>query len=578
MRRPVALSAIAFAALLAVALAWPLTAAPMNWDAVHVYLPMARELLARGVAFLADPASVRMAPMAYVYPALLGGDGVLVRHANLALFAGVVAMVGAAAWTAHSPRAGVAAAFATALSPLLRHYMPDAMTEAPFTALVALWLLAVARIAHGARNAWVAVAAIAFALASLTRPVPSLFAPVLAAVFAWRALRTASLADRVIDRRLCVAHTLATLGWAAWVAHNAWSFGFPSIATGGGTALWLGLNPLTDGFDPWDYGLEYDDGSIDMGANHLAIAADLRLRDAAMLQLHDLPLGALAGMAAHKAAAFLFGTMYDVSDAPVAWLRAWRIVLVVLALAALVLQRRSRTVQVAAAFTAYIVLVHLPLLYTLRYTVALDVPLAFLAGIGAIECARDARWMSGAAFAAVLALALGMPAMAERGPGAPHLEHAIVGPIWQRDLSNGEGVRLENMRRDAAGSFVALRDAALEFDVGFPGMRPALPTLATVDLAIKAGTGARGCHTMYVQFHASDEAKFDRDRGLRVPLDADGQTHTYVFGAVHPLGLVRDGVLRLELDCDATARVEPGLVRVLESARGPVYRARLPQP
>src|SRR3954465_2007963 len=211
----------------------------MNWDATHVYLPMAQQLLSRGLAFFSDPASVRMAPFTYVYPAIFAGDAEWVRHANVMLFAVIVILVAAAAWTAHSRRAGIAAAFLTALSPLLREWIGDAMSEPPFLALIAAWLLAVARLAAGGSRAWTPIAGFAFALASLTRPACSLLAPMLAVAFAWRALRDTQDADRSTDRRMAVAHALATLGWGVWLLHNAWRFGFPSIAAGGGTALWL---------------------------------------------------------------------------------------------------------------------------------------------------------------------------------------------------------------------------------------------------------------------------------------------------------------------------------------------------
>src|SRR4051812_42845264 len=95
-------AAVALAAALAVLVAWPRLQVPMNWDATHVYLPMARQLLSEGLAFFSDPASVRMAPFTYVYPAIFAGEAGSVRRANVMLFAVIVILVAAAAWTAHS--------------------------------------------------------------------------------------------------------------------------------------------------------------------------------------------------------------------------------------------------------------------------------------------------------------------------------------------------------------------------------------------------------------------------------------------------------------------------------------------
>src|SRR6185503_13094064 len=100
------------------------------------------------------------------WPALLGGNEHVARVANLALFPLIVVLVASAAWT-HSRRAAVCAAFLTALSPLLRLWIPDVMTEGPFLALTAAWIFGISRLCVGAGAGWVAFTAAAFALASL---------------------------------------------------------------------------------------------------------------------------------------------------------------------------------------------------------------------------------------------------------------------------------------------------------------------------------------------------------------------------------------------------------------------------
>ena len=547
----------------------------MNWDATHVYLPMARRLLDEGLAFFARPESVRMPPLAYAWPALLGAGDVGVRTVNAALFPLLAALAAAAAW-GHSRRAAVIAAFAVACSPLVAPWMPDAMTEPPFLLFAGAWLLAVARIATGGGPAWVVLAAVAFALASLTRPAASLFAPAAASVFAFCAWREPRGAQYDADRKLAIAHGAATLGWLAWLLHNAWQFHFAAIASGAGTALWHGLNPLTDGFDPLYFGLIYDEGSVARDMDHLDIAADRILERAASLQLADLSWPALATLLAHKAAALLFLTPHDTSIAGLALMRAWRVVLVVLAVVALARRARSRLVLVAGAYAAYMFAVHLPLLFTLRYAVgALDLPLTLLAAIGAAECASVA-WAAGAAFVIVIGVALGLPSMAQRVPARPRIEHARMETLWERDARDLHFMRLEHAQRLGPASFLLEPGAALEFEVSdAPGFNPWMATLATFDMTLERIGRDAACDAMRVRFRALDEPAFDPARWMRVLLAGDGLRHTCAVGTTQPLRLVREGIVRLEFECPVAARLEMGTIRVNASTRGLYFHDRL---
>src|SRR5882672_11211910 len=95
---------------LAAALIVPRLALPVSFDASHSYLPMARRLLAEGLAFLHRPESLFYAPLAYVYPALLGASEPLVRWANIALYLATLILAFLVARDAHSNRAGLLAA------------------------------------------------------------------------------------------------------------------------------------------------------------------------------------------------------------------------------------------------------------------------------------------------------------------------------------------------------------------------------------------------------------------------------------------------------------------------------------
>jgi len=547
---------------------------PANWDATNVYLPMARALLEHGLGYFAQSRSVHMPPLSYAWPALLGGNEHVARVANLALFPLIVVLVASAAWT-HSRRAAVCAAFLAALSPLLRLWIPDVMTEGPFLALTAAWIFGISRLCVGAGAGWVAFTAAAFALASLTRPAASLFAPLACAFFAARAWKAPSSAGRAIDMRLAASHALATVGWAAWLVHNALRFGFPAIASGAGTALWLGLNPLTDGFDPLYFGLNYDDGSIARDMDHLSIKGDRLLQAAGMQQFHDLPWSALAGLAARKAVAFIFVTPYEAPGASPMWMSAFRIALVVLAAVAVARLWRSRPVQASAAFGLYMLCVHLPLLYTLRYSVgAIDLPLTLLAGIGAAECAT-LPIAAAAAFAFLIGVAWRLPALAVPSLAAPHTAHAILETLWAHDAAELT-IRADHGARTGARTFMLEPGGALEVDIRGGRFDPWGVTLATIELALAPEGAPASCHEMRVNFRGPDEPAFDAGRAVRVAVDGDRASHAYTLGTTHPLRLLRDGVLQLRFDCPVAQRVEMGTIRVSESTRGLFYYDRIP--
>src|SRR5258708_3314015 len=381
LREPVsARELIALAAVVAIGVAWvlPLLTLPASFDALHMYLPMARRLLSEGPEYLQRHESLAYAPVAFVFPALFGADEAAVRWASVALYGASIAAAFFAARSAHSPRAGFIAAALLAISPTLHPYMADVLTEPPFVLFTAVWIASVAALASGGRARWAVVGAIALALATLTRPALMFFPLMGAAFFAWQAGRVHDEERRSV-LSLALLHLVALAGVAAWIARNAIEFGFPSVSAGAGNALFLGINPLVDGFDPVYYGLSFDDGAVTMGVGPLSIEGDRLLRRVALLELADIPFPVLLEMGVRKTLAFVFVTDWEPH---VVRLRAWRMVLAVFATGALFFERRSLVVQALAIFVAYMLAVHLPLLYHHRYSVgAIDLPLALLAAI-----------------------------------------------------------------------------------------------------------------------------------------------------------------------------------------------------
>ena len=549
MNRRASLVLVAVAMAIAAWLLVPRLQAPAAFDGKYAYLPMARHVLEQGWAYMARPESVSYAPLAFLYPALLGANEALVREANIVLYCVAIAF----AFFSLRPfgrGAGVIAAFLVALSPTLRPYIADVLTEPPFVFLVAAWALCVSRLASGdARWGWAIAGGIAMALATLFRPATMYFVPLAMVFFAWR-------------RRwpLAALHGVAAIGIGLWVLRNAIVFGFPTVAAGAGGALYFGVNPLVDGFDPPYYGLQFDSGLAQDSDSHLSIHSDRVLGGIAMTELLDTPLAVLARMFAHKLFAFLFVTSAETSGEPIAWLRTWRVALLVLAAAGLYSHRKSVFAMTVAAFVAYMVAVHIPVLYTHRYSVsAIDYPLSLLAALGLASFAHDARLATLALAAIVVGVGIGLVDASAAGPLAPHPERIPHEVVWLADVEGG-GVVAPDTSIDIT---FTKSDKSPPWDL----------SMVQVDLSARAEKPG-ACAAMVVRFRKAAEEKFAPERFVRVALAQDAAMHRYTIGSTVPLGLDGAGTLRLQPQCNSAAQVKVGTVAVIAPRRELHYRDR----
>ena len=528
--------------------AWLLVArlgAPVAFDGKNFYLPMAREVLDHGWAYLSNPDSVHYAPLAFLWPALLGAREALVREANIALYCMAIAFAYVALRKAHSERAGVIAAVLLAICPTVRPFVADVLTESPFIFLTAAWALCVAQVEAGGKRGWAIAGGIALAAAALVRPAVMYFAPLAFAYFAWK-------------RRwpLATLHGIATAGIALWVIRNAIVFGFPAISAGAGGALYFGVNPLVDGFDPPYYGMGFDSGLAQDSLNHLSIHSDRVLRGIGTLELLDTPLSYLLPMFVHKAFAFVFVSSMEPSGEPIALLRGWRVAVAVLAVAGYGWNRRSALATMLAAFVAYMVIVHVPLLYTHRYSVALDLPLALLAALGIAEAWRSASRAATALVAVGLALGAGL-ANATPGPGSPMPERIPNEVVWLGRVD---------------GSTVVFRGDPIDVQVSrTAGTPPWDLSMLQFDLAVDP-TRPGACSAVTVRFKRPSEPAFVPWRAVRVPLDRSPGPHRYTVGSTVPLILDGSGTLRFQLDCTDAARVSMGTIAVITPKREVYYR------
>ena len=544
---------------LAVLLAAPGLREPLSFDGAVTYLPLARRFLAEGLAFLASPDSVVVAPVAFLYPALLGAGETAVRWANLAAYAAAIALAWRALTLAHSRAAGWICALLLALSPTLRPFMSNVLTEPPFVLLVAAWAWAVARVAAPegpARGAIVAGAA-AIALAALVRPAVFLFLPAAAVLLGLR--WALDRARRPVEGRLALMHAVAFVPVALWILRNYAMFGLPGIATGSGAALWLGVDPAVNGFDPVYFGLDYDTGAITREVSHLSIAGDRLLQGAARMEIADMPLGMLAEIFARKAAAFLAMSPVELGS-DLAPQRAWRVAVLACALAGAVWQRHSPFAWVIAGFVAYMTAVHVPAMYHRRYSVgAIELPLTMLAALGAAESARNARRWGVLAATVVFAVGIALMQLADRAPGVPRIDRAPFELLWRQEV-NSEAVLGPNAR--------------VELPIGLAAKHAMDYTATRLRMGVMPESGHASCGAMTIRYRSEAETSFDERRAVRIPLRADGRVRDVTVGTTQPLHVDRPGIMRLDFDCTGPATLRLDSIEIRAPRRAFVYRQK----
>lgn len=512
-------------------LLWPLLrGGAVEFDAVHMYLPGARRLLDEGWRFFLDARSIQAPPFSFAWPALFGAEAAHVRAANFALSGATLLLLARSAWLVHSRGAAVAAAWLFALSPLLRPYLAAPITEAPFILLGAAWWWGLCE-ALATRRRWPLVVAVAaLALAALTRATLFYWMPLVAAGFGvawWRARGEA----RRQARAIALAHLVALLLPLAFVAKNVVLFDFPFYATGGANALYLGNNPLTGGYDPAYVEVGYDVGAIARDQSHLTLEAERLLRGAAKLMLAEQPWQDLARRHARKLAAFVFVTS---AEPGARVLRGWRIALVVLGVAGLLLMPRGAPRLLLAGLLAYQALVHVPVLYTHRYSVgALDPWLVVAAGVGTAALARREARAAMALALALLVAGLATSAWLLRTRPLPSPDVLAVPrlQVWQA--------------RDVRHVF-SPESAVLDLEVGeAPRWRAFNNHVLVLEAALQRAPG-QGCGALEVSFRPRGDAVFHAARGRAIA--DDGAVRRFQVGGA-ALRFAVPGTLRLAMAC-----------------------------
>jgi hypothetical protein len=294
---------------------------------------------------------------------------------------------------------------------------------------------------------------------------------------------------------------------------------------------------VTGGYDPNYLGIQFDVGEIARDESQLTLHAERLLRGVGEMLVAQSSLAELAMLHARKLAAFVFVTN---AESHASLLRGWRIATLVLSAVGL-LRVRDVWLSLAVAGTAVcLTLVHVPLLYTHRYSVgSLDLWLTIGAGIGiAAACAWP--WRRIAALAALLAGACAVGTAFARFGARPV-------PDYLR------GARLPEWKAAPLGR--ALSAGIDVLDIPVATTRPYYQwqdhVLWLSGKLTRTGPGD-GCDRADVSFDTSGSGAWKFVASF-APRD-DGQQHDYFVRGI-PLPNPGNGTLRLSFRCSGGAHL-----------------------
>ena len=533
------------------------------FDTDHTYLPLARLLLADPIAFLTSPESVMVAPGTYLYMALFGVRIEVIQWIDVVLAMAALLLLADAARRTGGWLAGAAAAWLFALSPLLARYMIPPQSEPPFLFLAALWLWCMGWLLAPGRHdaspdlpaqpktmAIVLLGGLALAGATLTRGTWLYWIALAMLACSWLAWRGRGVVQ-THARQLLAVHLIALTLVGGVMLRNLVMFDRAIIATGAGQALYLGSNAVLGGYEPPWFGLLYDDSTVTGGDfQQLTLEGDRRLFRVARAMLADTPWPTLLQMAAKKAGAMLWFSKAHLEDA--VWNdRAWRIVLLVLAVFGGWKFRRIGFAEMLVAALGYQWVVHWPVLYNPRYAVgALELPLTVLASLGVAGLSAG-RWRlrSVVMVSAVGALGIAVGAWHQRY-GRPVLPQLERGPHLLLARVAPENVEFQNLSGSPFGHSAATGgdSAALIWrNVDLTQGERAIVWLDVRTLDAR-------CTALEVRF---DGARGEQTR-QRVSIRGRGEHDDIGFGIAALLSGIesRRGALRIGLVCPAGARLQ----------------------
>lgn len=362
----------------------------LTLDATASYLPLANKLIAAPLTVWQDPTAITVAPGGYAYMALVGADPERIFILNIILAVLSLFLIFDLCRRLGGLIAGLAGAVLYSFSPLLIEVIVPVLNEPPYLFFTLLWLWGTVLIRDKPEKKWpIIISGLALLCSILTRAIYFywLFPAIITCLLIYFLSKEAEL--KKLCLRILVAHLIAAAGAGAYTLHNWQTHGTPMIATGSGTALYFGSNPVTLGYEPPYLRMSHDEWMVtDRKNSHLTPYNDRRLAWAGKQMLKDMPAENLAGLYINKLGAILFFSQANLTPA-VFNDRAFRIFLLVLAAIGFFYNRQSLLAVMLFFVLLYVTAVHVPAMYNQRYSIgALDLPLTLLAALGVAHLAR----------------------------------------------------------------------------------------------------------------------------------------------------------------------------------------------
>lgn len=549
------------------------------FDSLNVYLPYAHALLTDKLAFFLDMRSMRVAPMAYIYPAIFGADPDAIKIGNVVLSCLTVLIMFRLGSLLHSRPAGFVAAFLYAASPILAEFKPVILTEPPFFFLTSLWFMAVAEIVCG-RKSFVPLAGIACGLMILTRGtyIYFLYATlVITLLMSWKGTLQQT------GRQLFAAHLLALLFPLVIIIKNWMAFGYPGLATGVGTVLYFGSHPLTQGYEAPYLFLGYDIGAVTHELDNLSIEGDSLLKGVAILMLKQQTLPHLLAVYFQKTFAFIFLTN-NILPHTIWNLRSLRIAEAILAVPGLLSLRPYLMRWFLGGALVYQILVHVPVLYNHRYSVgAIEILLILLAAIGLTHLLASNKHQPrsmlkpGSVFI-FICLAVGAGELHRRYsqalmPDILSVPHVEVYQWHQSDLATlaGNGIVAHG------NGIYSNTEESWSLDIPMPELALSKNEeyyVYSIKMAAQTNRFGQSCGLGAVYFRAMDES-FAEPKSLQFRIESDGKPHYYHFSATYglsPIFPTKAGFLRIAGHCPRSSQIQLDDIRLSFSRVGQTYR------